>query len=71
MQTLIELFRRYDAADLLVVGDGTYGDELRRQAAGLEHVRFLGSVPFHALRSLYAGALARARAARSATRRSG
>ena len=35
VQTLIELFRRYDAADLVVVGDGTYGEELRRQAAGL------------------------------------
>jgi glycosyltransferase involved in cell wall biosynthesis len=58
VQTLIELFRRYDAADLLIVGDGTYGDELRRQAAGLGHVRFLGSVPFYELASLYAGARA-------------
>ena len=58
VQTLIELFRRYDAVDLVVVGDGTYGAELRRLAAGLGHVRFLGALPFDELGSLYAGALA-------------
>lgn len=58
VQTLIELFRRYDAADLVVAGEGTYGDALRRQAAGLGHVRFVGSVPFYELQSLYAGATA-------------
>lgn len=58
VQTLIELFRRYDAVDLVVVGDGTYGAELRRRAAGLGHVRFLGSLPFDELGSLYRGALA-------------
>jgi glycosyltransferase involved in cell wall biosynthesis len=57
-QTLIEAFRRYDAADLLLAGDGIYGDELRRQAEGLEHVRFLGRVHPDALRALYAGATA-------------
>jgi glycosyltransferase involved in cell wall biosynthesis len=58
VQTLVELFAGYDKAELLVVGDGTYGAELRRQAAGLEHVRFLGSVPFYELASLYARAVA-------------
>ncbi len=58
VQTLIELFRRYDAADLVIAGAGTYGDELRRQAQGLRHVRFVGSVPFYELQSLYAGATA-------------
>ena len=57
-QTLIELFRRYDAADLVIAGDGTYGDELRRQATGLSHVRLVGGVPFYELQSLYAGATA-------------
>lgn len=56
-QTLIETFRRYDAADLLIAGDGVYEDELRAQAAGLEHVRFLGRVPREQLRDLYANAL--------------
>jgi glycosyltransferase involved in cell wall biosynthesis len=58
LETLIEVFRRYDAADLLVAGDGNFGPDLRRQAAGLEHVRFLGSVDEVRLRGLYAGATA-------------
>lgn len=57
-QTLIEAFRRYDAADLLIAGDGVYANELRRQAAGLDHVRFLGRVHPDTLRGLYAGATA-------------
>ncbi len=55
-QTLIEAFRRYDAADLLIAGDGAYGEELRRQATGLDHIRFLGRVHPDALRGLYAEA---------------
>ena len=35
-----------------------YGDELRRRAAGLDHVRFVGRVHPQALRELYAGAVA-------------
>ena len=58
MHTLIEVFRRYDTADLIVVGEGTYGDELRRRAAGLGHVRFLGRLSSDALRPLYGGAIA-------------
>lgn len=58
VQTLIEAFRRYDAADLLIAGDGVYEGELRRAAAGLEHVRFLGRVHPDRLRGLYAGATA-------------
>lgn len=57
-QTLIETFRDYDAADLLIAGDGIYGDELRSQAEGLDHVRFLGRVHPEALRALYANATA-------------
>ncbi len=57
-QTLIDAFRRYDAADLLIAGDGIYEDELRSLAEGLEHVRFLGRVHPDDLRALYAGALA-------------
>ncbi|MBA2462458.1 MAG: glycosyltransferase family 4 protein [Actinobacteria bacterium] len=57
-QTLIEAFRRYNAADLLIAGDGIYAEELRRQAEGLGHVRFLGRVHPDVLRGLYAGATA-------------
>ncbi len=57
-QTLIEAFRRFDRADLLIAGDGVYADELRRQAEGLAHVRFLGRVHPDELRGLYRGAVA-------------
>jgi glycosyltransferase involved in cell wall biosynthesis len=57
-QTLIDAFRRFDGADLLLAGDGVYADELRRQAEGLDHVRFLGRVHPDELRGLYRGAVA-------------
>jgi glycosyltransferase involved in cell wall biosynthesis len=56
--TLIDAFRRYDAADLLIAGDGVYEPELRERARGLDHVRFLGRVHPTELRRLYAGAVA-------------
>jgi glycosyltransferase involved in cell wall biosynthesis len=55
---LIEAFRHYDGADLLIAGDGVLAGELREQAAGLDHVRFLGRVHPDPLRGLYAGATA-------------
>jgi glycosyltransferase involved in cell wall biosynthesis len=58
VQTLIDVFRRYGAADLVVVGEGTYGDELRRQAADVPNIRFLGRRPSGDLRVLYRDALA-------------
>ena len=58
LQNVIEVFRSYDRAELLIAGDGEYGDELRAQAARLPHVRFLGRLPHAELRSLYRGALA-------------
>lgn len=57
-QTLIEAFRRYDKADLVIAGDGVYERELREQAGDLAHVKFLGRVDRERLRSLYAGASA-------------
>jgi len=57
-QTLVEAFRRYEDADLLIAGDGSYEGELRRLASGLDHVRFLGRVHPDELRALYAGAVA-------------
>ena len=58
VHTLIEAFRKYEHADLLIAGDGAYGEELRRQAAGLDNVRFLGHVHPNVLRALYRRAIA-------------
>jgi glycosyltransferase involved in cell wall biosynthesis len=58
VDTLIEAFRRYRGCDLLIAGTGTQEQALRRRAAGLEHVRFLGRVEHTRLRRLYAGAIA-------------
>jgi len=55
---LVELFRSYRDADLLIAGSGTYDASLRRQAGGLDHVHFLGSVYGARLDALYRGATA-------------
>jgi glycosyltransferase involved in cell wall biosynthesis len=57
-QMLIEAFRRYPHADLLLAGDGEYEPELRRLADGLDHVRFLGRIQPDELGRLYRGAIA-------------
>jgi glycosyltransferase involved in cell wall biosynthesis len=58
VDTLIEQFRRYRSADLLIAGDGEDGQRLRGMAAELPHVRFLGRVHPGQLAGLYAGAIA-------------
>jgi glycosyltransferase involved in cell wall biosynthesis len=58
VHTLLDVFRRYDAADLLVVGDGSCAEDLRRQAADLPHVRFAGALPLEELHHLYDEAIA-------------
>lgn len=58
LQNLIATFRRYEHADLLVAGEGDYGGELRRLAADVPRVRFLGRLPYEELRALYRGAVA-------------
>jgi len=58
IQDLISLFASYREASLVIVGDGDHGEELRRQAAGMEHVRFLGRVHPSELGGLYKHAIA-------------
>jgi glycosyltransferase involved in cell wall biosynthesis len=58
VQVLIERFRTYREADLVIAGEGSYGSELRRLAQGLDHVRFAGRVHPSELPTLYAGAVA-------------
>jgi len=58
VQELLERFHDYDKADLVIVGDGDYEGELRRQARGLPHVHFLGRLHPASLASLYRDAVA-------------
>lgn len=58
VQVLIDLFRDYRAADLLIAGAGMYESELRDLAAGLPHVHFLGRLDHARLQSFYRQAIA-------------
>ena len=58
VQVLIEAFKRYDTADLLIVGDGSYRSQLSRQSQRLSHVQFLGRLPYEQLQSLFRRAVA-------------
>ena len=58
VQVLLETFRNYHMADLLIAGDGTYESELRRQAEGLENVHFLGRMEYSKLQALFRHAIA-------------
>jgi glycosyltransferase involved in cell wall biosynthesis len=58
VQFLIEVFRNYEKADLVVVGTGNYAEELRAQAANLSHIHFTGRIDKQKLRPLYKNALA-------------
>jgi len=58
VHNLIASFRDYRACDLVIVGDGAYGEELRRLAADLTHVHFIGRLPPERIRTWYHHALA-------------
>lgn len=58
VQTAIEAFRSHRDDDLLIVGDGGYEATLRRLAAGLPHVHFLGRLPYARLQALFRHAIA-------------
>jgi len=58
LQTIIPLFRDYDKADLVIVGDGGYAGELRQLAAGCGRIHFLGRLTPPQLKAVYARAIA-------------
>ena len=58
LDDVLPSFRGAGAADLLIAGDGAYGDTLRAQAAGSPRVRFLGRVSPAELGRYYAHATA-------------
>lgn len=56
--TLVESFRRFRGADLLLAGDGEDRGYLEQLAEGLDHVHFLGRLPAPELNRYYRHALA-------------
>lgn len=52
-QVLIDVFRRYPHADLVIAGRGTYEPELRKMADGMNNVFFTGFLQHDQLRTLY------------------
>jgi glycosyltransferase involved in cell wall biosynthesis len=58
LDDVIPLFRDDRGADLLIAGEGEHGPELRRLAAGMPHVKFLGWVPPDRLAGYYEHAVA-------------
>ncbi len=58
LQNLIPVLRDYPHADLLVAGTGEYEAEIRRQAAGLQNIVFLGVLQQPQLQRLYRHAIA-------------
>jgi len=58
LDDVIVAFEKFAAADLLVAGDGEYGNALRQQAAGNARIVFLGRVEQGALDRYYRHAIA-------------
>jgi glycosyltransferase involved in cell wall biosynthesis len=58
LQDVIPLFREYEAADLLVAGDGPQEPSLRALAAGCPRITFLGRVAPEDLNAYYRDAIA-------------
>lgn len=58
VQNLLPVFKNYSHAELLIAGDGEYGDALCKMAKGNDNVRFLGRMSHHELRKLYKNAIA-------------
>ncbi|MDR4499611.1 MAG: glycosyltransferase family 4 protein [Candidatus Scalindua sp.] len=58
VQNLIPVFKNYSGAELLIAGDGEFGETLKSLAKGNDNVRFLGRTNHCELRKLYKNALA-------------
>ncbi|HJU74426.1 MAG TPA: glycosyltransferase family 4 protein [Gemmatimonadaceae bacterium] len=58
LDDVIPLMRQFDAADLIIAGDGEHAAHLRQLAAGIPHVKFVGRLTPEDLRRYYAHAIA-------------
>ena len=57
LQDVFPAMDRYPDADLLILGDGDYADELKRLAGGRQNIQFLGRKSPDELNAYYRGAL--------------
>ena len=57
LQDVFPAFEKYPNADLLILGDGEYSDELKALATGNDRIKFLGRKPLDELTAYYRGAL--------------
>lgn len=57
-QRAINLFQRFNQADLVIVGSGPFEATLQEMAAGHDHIRFLGHLSYETLIDLYHQAVA-------------
>lgn len=58
LQDVIQLFKEYQHADLLIAGNGTYQKKLQELADGSPQIKFLGTQSYEELHNLYRGAVA-------------
>lgn len=58
LDDILPVFRGYEHADLVILGDGEYRPELERLAAGQDNVHFMGRLPPEELDRYYEHALA-------------
>ena len=57
LQDVFPAFDQYPDADLLILGDGDYADELKKQAIGNDRIKFLGRKTLEELNAYYRGAI--------------
>jgi glycosyltransferase involved in cell wall biosynthesis len=58
LQNIMPIFKEQSKYDLLVAGDGTYTDELKKQAGDCPNIKFLGRLDQKQLDSVYKNAIA-------------
>ncbi len=58
LDDVIPLFKQYPDADLVIAGDGTYGETLAGLAGNSDRIKFVGRVTLERLRQYYAHAIA-------------
>jgi glycosyltransferase involved in cell wall biosynthesis len=58
LHDVLQALRHYDKADLLIIGTGTYEDQLRSLGNVNQAIKFLGPLPYDELAELYEQAIA-------------